>query len=71
MPIRAANPGRKEINMTSYKKHSAYKGWIIGIAGTDNYACFTKDEWSFGNGLRTPDWETDSLHEIKLFIDCY
>lgn len=56
-----------------------YKGFVIAETTVNTYhnpsnykfQLYTKDEWSYGYGYRTPEWECDNLKEAKEFIDCY
>lgn len=48
-----------------------YKGFVIVEEGKDTFKLYTKDEYRYGKGFRTEEWETSSLTEAKEFIDCY
>ena len=52
------------------KKVSTYKGFTIAIEG-GTYYLFTKEEWSYGRGYRTAEWEAGSMEEARNFIDSY
>ena len=54
------------------KKVQMYKGWVIAEDKlTDTYYVFTKDEYSYGEGYRTPEFECCSIQECKDNIDSY
>lgn len=53
-----------------------YKGFKIKEGKdeiTDNpiFNIYTEEEWSYGSGLRSSEWEAGSLKEAKEFIDSY
>lgn len=52
------------------KKIKSYKGFVIALEG-DNYHIFTKDEWSYGKGLRYAEHEAGNIQEAIDFIDSY
>ena len=56
-----------------FRKVCVYKGFVIAISDLDHfYYCFTVEEWSNGNGYRTPEWELcESVEECKEFIRGY
>lgn len=47
-----------------------YKGWKIQEV-ENGFNVFTKDEWSYGEGYRYPEWEAGNMQEAKDFIDSY
>ena len=55
------------------KKIKVYKKFVIALEKeTGFYAVFFQNEWSYGEGLRSP--EMDGIGTIQLcqeFIDCY
>lgn len=51
-------------------KVTQYKGFKIHKEN-DNYIIYTKEEWSYGKGIRQPEWDTTSESEAKSFIDAY
>ncbi|MCP1185055.1 hypothetical protein [Paenibacillus sp. 1781tsa1] len=51
-------------------KVTQYKGFKIHKEN-DNYIIYTKEEWSYGKGIRQPEWDTNSESEAKSFIDAY
>lgn len=55
------------------KKIKTYKGFVIAQSTVDpnEYAVFTKDEWSQGEGFRYPEIEAGSVKEAMDFIDSY
>jgi hypothetical protein len=53
------------------KKVKQYKGFIIALDQESRYQLFTKDEWSYGKGMRYAEHDTCTLDEAKEFIDCY
>ncbi|MGG1669964.1 MULTISPECIES: hypothetical protein [Paenibacillus] len=53
-----------------------YKGFKIKERNDDStgypvFDVYTKEEWSYGSGLRSAEWEAGSLKEAKEFIDSY
>ncbi|MGG4106721.1 hypothetical protein AAXB25_22745 [Paenibacillus lautus] len=53
-----------------------YKGFKIYeeediTTGDSIYAVYTKEEWEYGKGFRSSEWDATSLEEAKQFIDCY
>jgi hypothetical protein len=55
------------------KKIRTYKGFVIAYdKETASYQVFTKDEWAYGKGYRTAEWEgCTSLAEAMQWIDSY
>jgi hypothetical protein len=54
------------------KKVITYKNFIIAIDKNKNHIIFTKEEWSYGKGLRYPEHEAGTnIQEAKDFIDTY
>lgn len=60
------------------KKIKTLKGFIIAetnekerAEGQSNYLIFTQDEYSYGEGLRYPEWEAESITEAEEFIKSY
>jgi hypothetical protein len=53
------------------KKVKQYKGFVIALDKEGFYHIFTKEEWSYGNGLRYPEHEAGSISEAIDFIDSY
>lgn len=56
------------------KKVTSYKGFKIQEQEEDNhilYVVYTKDEWAYGNGFRSSEWEACSMKEATDFIDSY
>lgn len=52
------------------KRRIRYKGWMIVQEADDCFLCFTPDEAEYAMpGYE--DWETDSLHAAKDWIDHY
>lgn len=52
------------------KKLMTYKGWVIAPEGRD-FLIYSKEEWAYGKGYRTPEWYGGSIQECKDFIDSY
>lgn len=52
------------------KKVKKYKGFIIA-EDQDGFYSFLEDEWSMGDGFRSPEMEHSSVAEAQMFIDCY
>jgi hypothetical protein len=50
---------------------TSYKGFKIQQIDTNMFLLFTKDEWSYGEGYRSAEWEAGTIEEAKQFIDCY
>lgn len=61
--------------MYKCKKVKTHKGFVIAelIEGPDTgrYQLFTKDEWAYGHGFRSPEHDACSIKEAIEFIDCY
>lgn len=55
------------------RKIKCYKGYVIAFAEGEEikWRMYTKDEWDYGKGLRSFEWEADSMREIMDFIDNY
>lgn len=56
------------------KKVKTVGRWVIATetpkTSTDySVFVFTKGEWEYGAGYRTPDWECDSIQEALEWID--
>jgi hypothetical protein len=52
-------------------KITKYKGFVIVQTEQDMFILYTADEYSYGRGYRTAEWETSSLTEAKEFINAY
>ncbi|KTS84452.1 hypothetical protein NS115_03745 [Paenibacillus jamilae] len=57
-------------------KLRSYKGFKIKETIEDStgdalFMIYTAEEYSYGEGLRTAEWEAGSLEEAKQFIDSY
>lgn len=57
-------------------KVSTYKGFKIKETvdiDTQNplFVVYTKEEWGYGEGFRTYEWEACSMQEARDFIDSY
>ncbi|MHB9148334.1 MAG: hypothetical protein ACYC2U_08240 [Candidatus Amoebophilus sp.] len=53
-----------------FKKVKVYKGWVIATNG-EEYHVFSVDEWGYGEGFRTAEFECGSVMECKANIDSY
>lgn len=61
------------------KKVKNYKGFVIAETNQkerdeefkDNYEVYTKDEWSYGEGLRNSEIECGTIQHCIEFIDSY
>lgn len=53
------------------KKVKQYKGFVIALDSESRYQLYTKDEWSYGNGMRYAEHDACSIDEAKQWIDCY
>ena len=54
------------------KKVKQYKGFIIATSKEDDMLhIFTKDEWSYGAGLRYEEHEAGNMQEAIDFINSY
>ncbi|QDP42794.1 hypothetical protein HWC53_gp068 [Bacillus phage vB_BmeM-Goe8] len=54
------------------KKVKQYKGFIIAESREDDQLhIFTKEEWSYGKGLRYEEHYAGTMQEAKDFIDSY
>ena len=53
------------------KKIKQYKNYVIAYdKDSNNYCLFTKEEWSYGEGMRYPEWDScGSVAECEEFID--
>ncbi len=47
------------------KKVTTYKGFVIAKVSENEFHMFTLEEWSYGEGLRTPEFECCSIEECK------
>ncbi|URJ36630.1 hypothetical protein MF625_001049 [Paenibacillus polymyxa] len=58
------------------KRVTTYKGFKI-LQRTDHttqlpvFAVYTKDEWTYGEGFRSYEWEACSMKEAREFVDSY
>jgi len=52
------------------KKLRSYKEFIIATDGTMYYV-FSKEEYGYGEGLRSAEWEAGTIKEAIDFIDSY
>jgi hypothetical protein len=52
------------------KKVRTYKDFVIAINGVE-YFVFTKEEYSFGEGYRSPEFECGSVQECMDNINSY
>jgi len=52
-------------------KTISYKGFKIVEGDDGRYDIFTNEEYSYGKGYRTPEFDVGSIEEAKHFIDCY
>lgn len=52
------------------KKIKMYKGFVIAREGAEWFV-FTAEEWSYGSGMRTPEFECQSLKECEDNIESY
>jgi len=50
---------------------TTYKGFKIEQVGEDEYHVYTGEEWEYGTGFRTAEWEAGSIQEAQDFIDSY
>ncbi|MGM1023515.1 MAG: hypothetical protein ACQEXV_24015 [Bacillota bacterium] len=62
--------------MQPKRKVTTYKGFKIKESTEDStgdilFMIYTVEEYSYGEGLRTAEWEAGSLEEAKQFIDSY
>lgn len=48
-----------------------YKGFKIQETNENMFYIFTLDEWAYGNGLRSYEWEAGTIEEAREFIDGY
>lgn len=53
------------------KKIKSYKGFVIATDQNGFYHIYTKDEWSYGSGLRYAEHEAGNMQEAIEFIDSY
>lgn len=48
-----------------------YKGHVIKWnKESQRWDIYTRDEWSYGRGLRYPDWEGDTKQAVTNWLDC-
>jgi hypothetical protein len=57
--------------VVNVKKLQQYKGFVIAENKKGDYPflVFTKDEWSYGAGVRYPEWQADSVEEAREWIE--
>jgi hypothetical protein len=48
-----------------------YKGFVIALKPDGYYDIYTKEEWSYGHGMRYPEHEAGTIQEARDFIDSY
>jgi hypothetical protein len=53
------------------KKVKTYKGFVITKNQSNEYQVFTKEEWSYGDGYRTAEFDCCSEKECIENIDSY
>lgn len=53
------------------KKIKTYKGFVIAVSRTGEFYIFTKEEWDYGYGCRSEEFECGSIQESIDFIDSY
>ena len=53
------------------KKVKTYKGFVIAKAADNEFHMFLADEWAYGEGLRTAEFECSSVEECKANADSY
>lgn len=53
------------------KKVCTFKGFVIAKDSDGYFLVYTKDEWSYGWGLRYPEFECGSIEECKENIKSY
>lgn len=59
----------KKVNML-YKGFRIYEEKDI-TTGCPVYAVYTSEEWKYGKGIRSSEWDATSLEEAKKFVDSY
>jgi hypothetical protein len=55
-------------------KIKSYKGFKIEEIiedGHDIFRLYTNEEWAYGKGLRSYEWDVCTIEEAKRFIDSY
>ncbi|KZE65126.1 hypothetical protein AV545_04170 [Paenibacillus jamilae] len=57
-------------------KVKQYKGFKIHetqdiTMGSPLFVVYTAEEWAYGKGIRSNEWEACSMQEAKDFIDSY
>ena len=53
------------------KKVKQHKGFVIAADKSGVLHVYTKDEWSYGEGCRYPEWDCDHMQEAIDFIESY
>lgn len=67
---------RLKKQMKPAKVSMMYKGFKIHeetdiTTGCPLFMIYSKEEWAYGKGLRSSEWDATSLEEAKQFIDSY
>lgn len=58
------------MKVTTYKGFKIQEGTDI-TTGNPVFKVYTKEEWSYGEGFRSYEWEAVSMQEAEEFIDSY
>ena len=49
-----------------------YKGFVCyWNKEEERYELYSKEEWGYGKGYRTPEWDAGTVDECKEWIDGY
>lgn len=59
------------ITIGRLKKVQSHKGFIIAVSKTGEYYVFSKEEWNYGYGCRSEEFECGSIQESIDFINSY
>ncbi|WP_188066675.1 hypothetical protein [Brevibacillus brevis] len=54
----------------TYKGFKIQEGTDI-TTGNQVFKVYTKEEWAYGEGFRSYEWEACTMQEAKEFIDSY
>ncbi|MGG3278982.1 hypothetical protein [Paenibacillus solani] len=67
--VRIRKNKKPKVNIM-YKNFKIYEETDI-TTGDPIFAVYTKEEWGYGKGYRSSEWDATCLEEAKQFIDSY
>ncbi|MGV6935970.1 hypothetical protein ACWA2B_10690 [Paenibacillus sp. CMM36] len=56
--------------VTQYKGFKVHETQDIAM-GSPLFVVYTPEEWAYGKGIRSYEWEASTMQEAKDFIDGY